>query len=918
MRSTRSLDGTWAARLDPDDVGLSQGWFSSDCPFDRTLPVPLPWQAADPSLRQYAGAVWYRRTFEVPAGLAGGADGEMAGRSVALRFGAVDYLADIWVNGVHRGRHEGGYSPFEVEIGESLRADGENVVTLRVFDPADVAEIPHGKQGGRWYTPISGPWQSVSLLVRPPERVERLRCFPDALHGTVRVAATAHAVSEPRALEIEIVDPTDGCVVGQARALVAPDAPTAWTEHTLPRPRLWEPATPHLYVVRATLRPLDGAGDRTGDSLDVLEDRFGLRTVEVRGGALYLNGRPFYLRGALDQAYWPETLYTAPSDEEIEREIRLAKELGLNLLRKHIKPEDPRYLDAADRLGMLIWAEPANPRTFTETARTGLRRDLLATIERDFNHPSTIVWSLYNEDWGLPNLWADEEKQTWLASLYAEVKALDPTRPICDDSGWAHVVTDLNDYHEYYALPERAARFRQRLDFIRAHPQDNFAQGREPGGEPVLVSEFGNWAVANPGDARARSGGQDPPWFHYDRAYTRVDGLPPTPPDNPVTERLKTIAGFEERFQALGLAAVFGAPERLVEHVQRRAFRAIKAQIDEMRRRPDIAGYVVTEFSDIEWEANGWLDYWRQPKAFHRDLADVNAEVGLIATPDRPNAWGGDEFAVRVAVANTTDKSVRGRLRWRLDGTALAGETLAGAGAHTVDETAVIRLRAPADRPGNARLLIELVDGERNVARTYAELAFAPHASGLIPAVPANGNTLDRVFRQRLERQGFRIPRGFDPAVPLAITSRLDEALLEYVEAGGRVLYLAGTSSEGADLAGLRFDPLSPGESWRMAAGSAWARTDLLAPAPVLTDLGWEVADIFPSQTIDAGSVRPADTQLCGWFEGWLANAGSLALLRTLGRGRLLAATFRFEDRYGLDPVATLLLNRLASLLLET
>jgi hypothetical protein len=210
------------------------------------------------------------------------------------------------------------------------------------------------------------------------------------------------------------------------------------------------------------------------------------------------------------------------------------------------------------------------------------------------------------------------------------------------------------------------------------------------------------------------------------------------------------------------------------------------------------------------------------------------------------------------------------------------------------------------------------MDGERTVARTDAELAFAPREAGLVPRIPVNGNLLERVFRQRLERQGYWIGRGFAREVPLTVVHRLDATTWEHLESGGRVLYLASGDSEGADLAGLQFKALSPGESWRMASGAAWARADLLAPAPILPELGWEVAEIFPAQTIDAASFRPGDVHLAGWFEGWLANTGSLALLRDVGRGRLLATTFRIEDRYGLDPVATLLLNRFLALLTDS
>src|SRR5690606_15758077 len=157
-----------------------------------------------------------------------------------------------------------------------------------------------------------------------------------------------------------------------------------------------------------------------GAPVDADEVTFGLRSIEAVRGELLLNGEPFYLRGALDQAYWPDTLYTAPSDEEVEREILLARAMGLNLLRKHVKPAYPRHLDAAERLGMLIWAEPANPLVFDAASTGALRRDLLAMVDRDFNHPSIVVWSLYNEDWGIQGLWSGQEQQEWLAGLYRE------------------------------------------------------------------------------------------------------------------------------------------------------------------------------------------------------------------------------------------------------------------------------------------------------------------------------------------------------------------------------------------------------------------------------------------------------------------------------------------------------------------
>jgi hypothetical protein len=855
VRAEISLDGIWSARLDHEAA------------FGRRLRVPLPWQVADPELREYAGVVWYEREIAVPA--------EWSDNAVFARFGAVDYRATVFADGREVGGHEGGYTPFEVEIPAETRR-----LTLRVEDPADVSEIPHGKQGGRWYTPVSGPWQSVSLLARPRERVERVKVFPDVAAGAFRVQVRCLvAGGAARRLGVVARD-ADGATVAQATALVSAESPGAAVQLRLPAPRLWSPDDPYLYELVVSL-----------DSGDEVSERVGLRSFETRGNRLWLNGQPFHMRGALDQAYWPETLYTLPSDEEIEREIRLAKEMGLNLLRKHIKPEDPRYLDACDRLGMLIWAEPANPTRFSEASRQAVRRDLFEMVERDFNRPSVVLWSLYNEDWGVPDLFHDRATQEWIAGLYRELKVVDPTRPVCDNSGWAHVLTDVNDYHEYYAAPERLGRFADRMDFVLQNPGENYAVGWEPrGGEPILVSEWGNWCLADPAGMRERLGGE-PHWFTYEG-------------DAPV-DRMKRIAGFEERVAALGLEKQFGSPAGLCEHLQRRAFRALKAQIDEMRSRPGIEGYVVTELTDIEWEGNGWLDYWRQPKLFHEWLGSINGAVALVAKSERHGYWCGETVVARVHVQNTTGERLEGVVRWRLADGGPAGELAASVGAfETVVLPDAVRLVAPDD-PDRRRvpLELELLVGGDARARTRVDLAFARREDALVGGQRLSVVGLDRLFRQRLERHGFATRAPWREA-PVVIASSLDGAVGEHVRGGGRVLHLAGASAESF--------PLPPGESWRMAAGAAWADVARLAPAPLYCELGYESQAVFPHHVL---LTREGDDVLSGWLEGWLANTGAFALMRDEGAGRVLATSFRFEDAYGLDPVATLLLNRLVAIL---
>ncbi|MGH1526777.1 glycoside hydrolase family 2 TIM barrel-domain containing protein [Leifsonia sp. L25] len=219
----------------------------------------------------------------------------------------------------------------------------------------------------------------------------------------------------------------------------------------LTKPRLWSPDDPHLYAIELTI------GD--GEAADRLSVTGGLRRIETRGEALYLNGERFYLRGVLDQGYWPRTGLTAPDADTLIRDIELARELGFNLVRKHLKFEEPLWLDHADRTGMLVWAEPPCPSRFSPEAAEAFEAQLPELVARDGNHPSIIVWGLYNEEWGLDwDIPGSPERAAAAVHAYETMRALDDTRPIVENSGWAHVRSDLVDWHYYDENPTNWAR----------------------------------------------------------------------------------------------------------------------------------------------------------------------------------------------------------------------------------------------------------------------------------------------------------------------------------------------------------------------------------------------------------------------------------------------------------------------------
>jgi len=436
MRRQRSLAGVWQFQLDPDGslrVDALQP--------DRTIPAPLPWQAAFPDLRQYSGFAWYRRSFTLDeAWLAG---------ELLLDFGAVDYWCAVYVNGVCVGEHEGGFTPFRLPIRAQAHA-GENTLAVRVYDtvqqamviprwapdpqnqagpPFDALSIPQGKQG--WYVDWSGIWQDVTLSAVPPRYLDRVHVTTDIRSGqaeaAVRLAGAAQAARVTASLAGQTVE-----------VRVAPGADEVRLALRVPDPALWTPVAPTLYELAVRLETEGGA--------DALPVRFGFREITTSEGYLLLNGEPLYLLAALDQDLYPETIANVPSEDFLRDQFAKARHLGLNMLRSHIKPPDPRYLELADEMGLLVWAEIPSWRMFypktaaipgvlalDDAIKTRVEDTLAEMIARAYNHPSLVIWTLVNEDWGTA-LSLSQADRAWLAQLYERCKQLDPTRLCVDNS----------------------------------------------------------------------------------------------------------------------------------------------------------------------------------------------------------------------------------------------------------------------------------------------------------------------------------------------------------------------------------------------------------------------------------------------------------------------------------------------------
>ncbi|MGG3280994.1 glycoside hydrolase family 2 protein [Paenibacillus solani] len=494
-----NLNGSWSFRFDANNEGLQQEWSKSgSVPFEDEIIVPFSWASPLSGIgKDVKGIGWYRRTIKwTPS--------EENAR-LFLRFGAVDYLCDVWVNGEHAGSHQGGYGSFEFEITAHWLQDGENIIVVRTEDQ-DHSYQARGKQG---YGEIRGIWQTVWLEARPKNYIGQAK-FRTHIDGKVELEATVHA---DQAGPVELsVDFAEGTVQHRMALELQAGENQVATTFEVKQPRLWTPETPNLYEGQLRLR--------SGSDSDQVDTYFGIRKIgTARFGTrdyrwITLNGKPVYLNGTLDQSYHKTGYFTYPSDEEMHDEIYLMKRLGLNFLRIHIKPEEPRKLYWADKLGLLVmedmpcfWGNP------DEQARKAYESEALEIIERDYNHPSIFSWVMFNETWGLKTDPATmdvtggaeqqssylPETQVWVREQYLWAKKLDPTRLVEDNSpcNYDHVESDINTWHFYINGYEQVQAHLDEID-AKTYPGSsfNYIGGHVQSDAPLMNSECGNvWGI---------------------------------------------------------------------------------------------------------------------------------------------------------------------------------------------------------------------------------------------------------------------------------------------------------------------------------------------------------------------------------------------------------------------------------------
>jgi hypothetical protein len=925
-RDTVSLDGTW--EFIPDRV---RQFGPKNLPAGEPITVPGPWEA---QLARPYGIVraWYRRRFAVPNDWRSGI--------LVIQFGSAMARATVWLDGQLVGQCDDGYLPFEAEAG-APRHGSERDLVVAVENPVNalteypafgdnplwaaterldagpIDGLPVGKQ--TWYTSTSGLLGSVSAELAPDPRLAALMVLPDLDAGQahVRWRLAGQRARDPGALTLTVISPA-----GQRVAEVVVDARAGRATIDVPDPKPWDLWRPTLYGLNARLGN-EGHGASPGEfPTDDASIRFGMRSVAVREGAILLNERPIYIRGALDQDFWPAGRSNAPSRGAIEEQLDLAREMGLNLLRCHVKIPSPTYLDVADAAGMLLWCELPNWTRFDHSApRTG-RRMLTRMVETMGSHPSIIAWTIINEDWAT-DLRHEARDRRWLRATADWLKTIDPSRLVVDNSACDtpagpnfHLRTDIADFHAYRSMPDGLPWWRDLIaDFARRpgwlwSPHGDAAP---TGQEALVLSEFGGWGLPRP-SAVGWANTHQPWWWTTGRTFRRPEGI-------------------HRRFAQQRLDRIWPDVNGLADATQWRQFEALVAQVRELRRYPSIRGYVITELADAFWEANGLLDVARGHKAFHDRLAEINAPHVLLVDMPRSDLWGGEALVCDVTLSSFPDAAGsgldgHGRLEWRIrmeDGASRHGSASIG---DTFRDDARMVARLELDVPDvvavtRAELSVTASSGRGGAGAIYRQ------ALVIVPSAMRGSERPRRIrvhdphgewsIAARLAALGHELVA--TSGADLVVSSRIDARLLDNVDHGASLLLLArSTSAVPTGLGGPCVvrprrpeNGTSPGERpWDGDWSSvfAWALPGVVPGLPEGGLLGDAHGEIFPDHVLDGLDVASAsDGVEVGLFSGWVHTPASLLASVDRKPGRLVVTTLRLAPEDG--PMATAMLESL-------
>ncbi len=563
-----SLNGLWDFAFDDENCGLTFEQYKDPSFFDQKIVVPYSYQTKKSLIERNEDhpIVWYRKEFEF--------DLENGKRAI-LHFDAVDYKADVFVNGRHMISHIGGHIPFEIDITDVIKERNEIIVRAEDFN---LCTQPLGKQSWKsenflcWYTRTTGIWQQVWIEEVGSTYISEVRMTPDIDNASLEMDFILDGSCKNVMVMAEISfykKPITTIPMSAKSNRVRMSADVS-SEDANFRLHFWSPADPNLYDV--TFRVL-----KDGQVIDAIESYFGMRDISRKGNKVFLNNQELYQRLILDQGYIKDGGLTL-TPEELENDLILIKKMGFNGARKHQKIEDARYMYLCDVLGLVMWAEMPSFFEFSHKSIENVNHELHGLIAKHYNHPSVIVYTLMNESWGINEVYKDKRQQAFINSLYWMTKALDSTRLIVGNDGWEQTTTDILTVHDYNSDPETLAKsYENMAEAADGCPsltslRHTYAKDYQYAGEPFMISEFGGVAF-DTGSMKTKSS-----WGYGDR-----------------------LNGKEAVLEKIG------------------------ALTQALINMDGMCGYCYTQLSDVEQEVNGLLDHNHNPKFDPEVLREIFA-----------------------------------------------------------------------------------------------------------------------------------------------------------------------------------------------------------------------------------------------------------------------------------------------------
>ncbi|WP_304774837.1 sugar-binding domain-containing protein [uncultured Faecalibaculum sp.] len=570
------LNGLWDFCFDDDNSGLTQNGYLREDFFDRQICVPYAYQTRKSLIdcQEHHPIVWYRRPLAVT---------RQNARRYLLHFEAVDYASDVFVDGHHLFHHEGGHTPFVVDVTEYVHENAMLYVRAQDFCRADQ---PIGKQSWKqenflcWYTRTTGIWQQVWLEETGEQYLREVRMIPDIDNASLDLDLFVENASDTTQVSgyvsfrgQRITSFATALKSGRARISV-----DVSSEDANFRLHFWSPADPNLYDIEFEVL-------ERGCSMDLVRSYFGMRDVSVQGSKVFLNNQELYQRLVLDQGYWSDGGLTA-TPAQLLADVQKIREMGFNGARKHQKIEDARYMYLCDVLGLVMWAEMPSFFEYSHISNENVMKEFHAFVAKHINHPSVIAYTLMNESWGVNEIYKDRKQQAFVNGLYWMTRSLDSSRLVIGNDGWEQTMTDIVAVHDYNSDPETlAASYANLAQAAGGSPSRTslrhcFARDYGYSGQPFMISEFGGVA--------------------YDTGTRTID----------------SSWGYGNRLE--GQEAVLEKMAALCQAVH-----SIR----------DLCGFCYTQLSDVEQEVNGLLDHNHEYKfdpAAIREMITGGKQTGFL------------------------------------------------------------------------------------------------------------------------------------------------------------------------------------------------------------------------------------------------------------------------------------------------